>query len=283
LDIKRTCDPDATIIVKPHDSAIGHGKFALRDGHTLQSIGLRFDEGHLRQGAIPFDTKRFKFIRKAKSTNFEQGNIMFILHVHSLSEPSTISNHAMDVATIEQWLPWYVQPWLSDLEIFQRDNTGQRQNAHGALKRLQFQPEVYRRTDSHLVLVVDVSSLTHGKLFIRLPFDVTMLRFYEYPVDVHRGLDLWPARCTLVPQPLVSEHAHQREVVYWSAPAVAKFPTPDFSMPYNVIHIACSLVAFFHSQVLNRLTLPVLIVKPSRLAPILRRLALLMKRLGRSL
>lgn len=67
--------------------------------------------------------------------------------------------------------------------------------------------------------------------------------YTEHPPDASRGWDLPPAIFTLP----------GRTRVYTSN-LLAELPTPDFSMPYNVIIMTSTLVALFFGSVLNTVT-----------------------------
>jgi GPI-anchor transamidase subunit T len=69
------------------------------------------------------------------------------------------------------------------------------------------------------------------------------IAYTEHPPDASRGWDLPPA----VIQPL-DHHGPQR--IYTST-LLGDLPTPDFSMPYNVIIMTCTLVALFFGSIFN--------------------------------
>ena len=108
---------------------------------------------------------------------------------------------------------------------------------------------------------------------LRLTMDVAkpFLRYTEHQPDAQRGWDLPPA--VLVPfafgNPDVHAHDNRTSAAAaaegvirgWRAPTRMYTPallvdlaTPDFSMPYNVIIMSCTLIALIFGSVFNLLT-----------------------------
>ncbi|KAJ2000664.1 Subunit of the glycosylphosphatidylinositol transamidase complex-like protein, partial [Coemansia thaxteri] len=44
---------------------------------------------------------------------------------------------------------------------------------------------------------------------------------------------------------------------------LASLPTPDFSMPYNVITFTCTILALFFGRIFNLLTRDFVVLKPA--------------------
>ena len=80
--------------------------------------------------------------------------------------------------------------------------------------------------------------------------DVTkaFLRYTEHPPDAQRGWDLPPATFFLD-----SDNDNSTRRLYSSA-LLVDVATPDFSMPYNVIIMSSTLIAFIFASVFNLLT-----------------------------
>lgn len=79
-----------------------------------------------------------------------------------------------------------------------------------------------------------------GKILLRMKLDKRMLGFEEYPNDPQRGWDVLPSP------------------VFWgdnkeemSNGLLVMIPEPDFSMPFNVICICGSVIAFFFTSFQN--------------------------------
>jgi GPI-anchor transamidase subunit T len=80
--------------------------------------------------------------------------------------------------------------------------------------------------------------------------DVTksFLRYTEHPPDAQRGWDLPPA----VFVPLSPDHRNFQRI--YTPVLLVDVATPDFSMPYNVIIMSSTLIAFIFGSVFNLLT-----------------------------
>ena len=77
------------------------------------------------------------------------------------------------------------------------------------------------------------------------------LRYTEHPPDAQRGWDLPPA----VLMPLMpDEGAAGRVRRVYTPVLLVDLATPDFSMPYNVIIMSCTLIALIFGSVFNLLT-----------------------------
>lgn len=96
------------------------------------------------------------------------------------------------------------------------------------------------------------------------------LRYTEHPPDAQRGWDLPPAIFIPFSQntsasypnagsPLLPTQDLSRRI-YTSALLVDP-ATPDFSMPYNVIIMSCTLIALVFGSVFNLLTRKFMVVR----------------------
>lgn len=88
----------------------------------------------------------------------------------------------------------------------------------------------------------------------------SFLRYTEHPPDAQRGWDLPPAVFFALPAhnnasniTLLSRAARGEKRVYTSA-LLVDLPTPDFSMPYNVIIMSGTLIALVFGNMFNLLT-----------------------------
>lgn len=95
------------------------------------------------------------------------------------------------------------------------------------------------------------------KSTIKLTIDVSksFLRYTEHPPDAQRGWDLPPA--VFVPfktdhnRTLLGTTRYQR---IYTPTLLADLATPDFSMPYNVIILSCTLITLIFGSLFNILT-----------------------------
>ena len=99
---------------------------------------------------------------------------------------------------------------------------------------------------------------------MQLTVDVTkpFLRYTEHPPDAQRGWDLPPA----VLRPLIgingsTQHNLRRASRIYTPILLVDLATPDFSMPYNVIIMSCTLIALIFGSVFNLLTRKFVVTK----------------------
>jgi GPI-anchor transamidase subunit T len=106
---------------------------------------------------------------------------------------------------------------------------------------------------------------------LQLTMDVVkpFLRYTEHPPDAQRGWDLPPA--VFIPLTIGQDLAHGTETQnaigtgfqrgprgrlhrIYTPVLLVDLATPDFSMPYNVIIMSCTLIALIFGSVFNLLT-----------------------------
>ncbi|RDX44133.1 Gpi16 subunit GPI transamidase component [Lentinus brumalis] len=114
------------------------------------------------------------------------------------------------------------------------------------------------------VLTLPPSSTLHLTMDVVKPF----LRYTEHQPDAQRGWDLPPA--VLVPfafgegqnGTVAASHGRRPRRIYTPIMLV-DLATPDFSMPYNVIIMSCTLIALIFGSVFNLLTRKFVVVRVS--------------------
>lgn len=92
---------------------------------------------------------------------------------------------------------------------------------------------------------------------VQLTLDVVkpFLRYTEHPPDAQRGWDLPPAVfIPLVPGAGAANATGRRLGRIYTPVLLVDLATPDFSMPYNVIIMSCTLIALIFGSVFNLLT-----------------------------
>jgi phosphatidylinositol glycan class T len=187
-----------------------------------------------------------------------------------------------------QALPWYVRVFVHTLEVAfdgepvdpfggggGEDASGSRL---GSVEAARWSPSRDRVKPSSLEMQVfvpkEVSSVT-----VRVRFEKAFLRVSEFPPDANRGFDLPPCVLAFPPprvirffrnlpgadaleSPLLDsmeglaiggEHAEVPERVYLDG-SLLTLPTPDFSMPFNVITLVCTSMSLLSGGVLSALT-----------------------------
>lgn len=92
-------------------------------------------------------------------------------------------------------------------------------------------------------------------------YESSFLWYTEYPPDAHRGFEI-PGAMTVLLRPASSNttvpsaaliRARGAELILHTSSTLLSLPTPDFSMPYNVIILTSTLIALFFGSVVNAL------------------------------
>ena len=84
-----------------------------------------------------------------------------------------------------------------------------------------------------------------SEISLLLPFEKDFLRYTDYPFDPNRGLDVLPAS-TRYTDPLTNV-----EQVVVTTKLLLTMPTPDFTMPYNVITLTSTLIVLFYGTIFS--------------------------------
>lgn len=126
------------------------------------------------------------------------------------------------------------------------------------------------------ILTLPPSTTVHLHVNVRKSF----LRYTEHPPDAQRGWDLPPAVFVPLTPDGTSSSVNTSEADHTTAPGRSSGPkswdgvrrlytpvllvelaTPDFSMPYNVIIMSCTLIALIFGSFFNLLTRKFVVVK----------------------
>lgn len=163
----------------------------------------------------------------------ERGSVQAVI-----KNPS--STQAVEFVYLES-LPWFMKPYLHTLRA--RVDTS-RENP---VKETYYRPAVDRKRGTHLELrmVIPPSST----LTLTYDFEKAILRYTEYPPDANRGFDVAPAVIRLInPQ-----SADNKGIYIRTTSLLLPLPTPDFSMPYNVIILTSTVMALGFGNIFNLL------------------------------
>ena len=102
--------------------------------------------------------------------------------------------------------------------------------------------------------------LKQGETFrVEVDYELVFLQFEQFPPDANRGFDIPSAIIqTRSPLPLngknnKNERDHNWKTIYTSS-LMIEMPYPDFSMPYNVVTLTSTLMAFIGGTILNMLS-----------------------------
>ncbi|XP_063951719.1 GPI transamidase component PIG-T-like [Lytechinus pictus] len=119
--------------------------------------------------------------------------------------------------------PWYMRLYLHTLQIRIGDRIIEPDNVFYVPGR--------DRSNPYLLEVVLTLPAT-SDMTLKIDFDKAFLRWTEYPPDANIGFFINDGSI-----------ASKFFLCLYTKPLLIQLPTPDFSMPYNVICLACTVVA----------------------------------------
>ncbi|CAG0893374.1 unnamed protein product [Cyprideis torosa] len=187
------------------------------------------------------------------------GGIMTKIH-----NSDRFSTHTV---TYTQNIPWFIHMFLHSLKIaVNGEETG--------AEEMRYVPGVDRERPYLLELKLRLPP--KSKAEISFEFETSFLKWTEYPPDANHGFYIPSAVLEFVPNDsrnqTVTLSPHRRQTteppqrvtrVYTEALLVT-LPTPDFSMPYNVICLACTAVALAFGPLHNLTTKRLMWISPPR-------------------
>jgi GPI-anchor transamidase subunit T len=186
--------------------------------------------------SVPVTSPRLHAFRSITGYGQERGGIQSVL-----TNPSPTDS--LDVIYLDS-LPWYMKPYLHTLrvDLWPPSNIS-------TIKETHYRPMVDRLRGTHLELHLTIppaSSLT-----LTYDFEKAILRYTEYPPDANRGFDVAPAIIRLLPDLGHPSTKDRRGVYVRTTSLLLPLPTPDFSMPYNVIILTSTVMALGFGSIFN--------------------------------
>lgn len=170
-----------------------------------------------------------------------------------LSNPSPTS--AIEFVYFES-LPWFMKPYIHTLRA-QISHHLSPSAEFDIIKSIYYRPALDRRRGTQLELLISVPPAS--TVVLTYDFDKAILRYTEYPPDANRGFDIAPAVIRLLPASnstgsASSSSSPLAEAVYLRTTSLLlPLPTPDFSMPYNVIILTSTVMALAFGGIFNLL------------------------------
>ncbi|XP_045191639.2 GPI transamidase component PIG-T-like [Mercenaria mercenaria] len=192
----------------------------------------------------------------------EKGGITTILH-NSLDTNLTV--------IYMETIPWYLRVYFSSIRIEAYKIQTKPYKTH-------FIPGKDRSRPSQLELVFRLRPLSVTK--ITMEFERAFLKWTEYPPDANHGFYVNSAvistvlpsgqQYTAVPQNAstfresLKDESSQFFLRIHTESLLVSLPTPDFSMPYNVICLACTVVAIAFGSLHNLTTRRFVVMDPNK-------------------
>jgi len=165
----------------------------------------------------------------------ERGGVQAILTNPSLTE-------AVDFVYMES-LPWFMKLYLHTLKAKLSNGKGHSEakgKANEVIQEMYYRPALDRKRGTQLEIRILIPA--NSTVILTYDFEKAILRYTEYPPDANRGFDIAPAVITI-----------GSDVSIRTTTLLLPLPTPDFSMPYNVIILTSTVLAMGFGSVLNLL------------------------------
>jgi phosphatidylinositol glycan class T len=172
-----------------------------------------------------------------------------------VTEITNIGGDFVDIQYLDV-IPWYLQIYTHTLRVTWNENVV----ANGAWRAKNFTSNFQvRPTHQEGPPSTMESTLTMAPgdvLRVEIQFLLVFLQFEQFPPDANRGFDI-PSAIVQVRRKKKTGHRPEENSTFttmYTSSLMIEMPYPDFSMPYNVITLTSTLMAFVGGTVLNMLS-----------------------------
>lgn len=146
-------------------------------------------------------------------------------------------------------LPWFMKPYLHTLST--RLSTSVSPDA-SIVRKTFYRPALDRQRGTQLEMLMSIPPAS--TVILTYDFEKAILRYTEYPPDANRGFDVAPAVIRILPSVGdASVGAVSVSTYLRTTSLLLPLPTPDFSMPYNVIILTSTVMALAFGMIFNLL------------------------------
>ena len=181
-----------------------------------------------------------------------------------ITEITNIGKDAVNIQYLDI-LPWYLQLYTHTLKVTWNENIV----ANGAWRAMNFtsnfQVRPTYREGPFSTMECTLLMAPGDVLRVEIQFLLVFLQFEQFPPDANRGFDI-PSAIIQVGQRKVEKKQKKKKkgdrdetttttfTTMYTSSLMIEMPYPDFSMPYNVITLTSTLMAFVGGTVLNMLS-----------------------------
>ncbi|KAL1211931.1 hypothetical protein V5N11_023907 [Cardamine amara subsp. amara] len=191
----------------------------------------------------------------------ERGAIAILLKETESQEKLNLTNGRCTIkVNIFQIFPWYVKVYYHTLQIFVDQ---QKKTDSEVLKKINVSPSTDKVSSGMMEMMLELPCEVKSAA-ISIEYDKGFLHIDEYPPDANQGFDI-PSALISFPDhhasldfkeelgnsPLLSKFKEKSSVRSYTEVLLVPLTTPDFSMPYNVITITCTIFALYFGSLLN--------------------------------
>lgn len=159
-----------------------------------------------------------------------------------LTNPSPVQ--PVDIVLFES-LPWFLRPFMHTLsaKIIRSEFPFDWE----VVKDVYYRPAIDRKRGTQIEVVLSIPPAS--TVMLTYDFEKAILRYTEYPPDANRGFIVAPAVIKLLDQ--VDDRNNSKPVYLRTTSLLLSLPTPDFSMPYNVIILTSTVMALAFGSMFN--------------------------------
>ncbi|KUI53628.1 GPI transamidase component GPI16 [Cytospora mali] len=158
----------------------------------------------------------------------------------------TILTNPSDTEDVEfvymESLPWFMRIYLHTLQARIVDQPNGKQES--VIQDIYYRPALDRERGTQLEVKLRIPP--KSTVFLTYDFEKAILRYTEYPPDANRGFDVPGAVITILNGDKSSSNLRTTALLL-------NLPTPDFSMPYNVIIFTSTAIALAFGGMFNLL------------------------------
>lgn len=146
-------------------------------------------------------------------------------------------------------LPWFMRPYIHTLKAQITHSNSATDVDSQIITDMYYVPAIDRRRGTQLELVISVPP--SSTVMLTYNFEKAILRYTEYPPDANRGFNVAPAVIRLLNE--TDNLGLKKDVYIRTTSLLLPLPTPDFSMPYNVIILTSTVMALAFGSIYNLL------------------------------
>jgi len=224
--------------------------------HVPLDIAMSWPEEHTFEYPIPPPAPQIPLsIKRTLYGSSQTRGVLFVSLSNNDRAPITVG--------YLETLPALVTLWMHTMKVdvggIARDDL---------MSDMIYHPPLLHANGHHGPSTLQATLTIPAKSTLRLYIDLskTFLKYTEHPPDAMRGWDLPPA--VLFPVTIGDGALTNASLGGQSIPTrmytptlLVDLPTPDFSMPYNVIILSCTLMTLIFGSIFNLLTRKWIIVK----------------------
>ncbi|XP_057457129.1 uncharacterized protein LOC130748059 isoform X2 [Lotus japonicus] len=195
----------------------------------------------------------------------ERGTISISMKSTELSQGFIATNNTGERCKLQvnvlQIVPWYIKVYYHTLQLLVDERI---QVVSDFVERMRVSPSEDKVSTGVMELVLRFPCEVKSAL-LNIEFDKGFLHIDEYPPDANQGFDI-PSAIISFPDfhaglqfsddsisktPMLSKLQEKSPVLSYTEVLLVPLTTPDFSMPYNVITITCTIFALYFGSLLN--------------------------------